>query len=410
VAAVLSNRREENERTHPLLIVSFVLFAAASLAGSIGGMQNGAIPRWVITPLRNLLALPLAAFIAYRIAYSGARLRVLLYTLIWASLASAVLVVVFIGGETQQIAAGAASFDELRSTGVSGDIGIIAGSALLFSLASGIHLFRRWLTILLMLVSLLGAFSLPHRSGWIVGAITFLYATYFVSRERFFRKALTGFVAFLLFGVIVWIAVGAISKGTGRDYSGYLTRRLESILPETTVRHENKPWDTRLPGVFRELELWSGNPIMGRGFGIQDVDARTHVIQGYRHNVWTSALVEGGPCELAAMLCVVFGLSFVGYRIARTSNEPTFVVLGAVASSLGVWAFLAATSSMTLNVQGPAIFVGVIFGAMLRVRALQLAGNHASFQQMHQANDEYEGEDLHEAMSGDPVEQSGYYY
>src|SRR5690349_14449760 len=73
VAAVFSNRREENERTHPLLIVSFVLFAAASLAGSIGGMQNGAIPRWVITPLRNLLALPLAAFIAYRIAYSGAR-------------------------------------------------------------------------------------------------------------------------------------------------------------------------------------------------------------------------------------------------------------------------------------------------------------------------------------------------
>lgn len=371
--ALITRRRQENEQTHRFYTFILGIFFLSACIGIVGATSNGAILRWSVTALRNLLTIPLVAMIAYQIPYSYGRIKVVFYVLLWTSIISAIVAMVFISHTTSEVAMNG-TFNDFRYTKLGGDYGCSAAATLLFSLAAGVWAFPRVMTILLMIVCVLGSLALPHRSEWLCSFATCAYALFFLNRRHFVRTFVVATVASLLVGVAAIVSISAISKASGHDYLSYVTQRALSFLPgQDASPHVNKPWETRMSGIERELTLWMQNPLLGRGFGIQEVDQVSHFGASYHHNVWTSSLAESGPAELAAMLCLVFGLIVVGQKVISSGVDRIFVLVGAMGSSMGIWGFLMSSTTLSLNWQCPAIIVASMLGLLLRVRALQLA-------------------------------------
>jgi hypothetical protein len=150
------------------------------------------------------------------------------------------------------------------------------------------------------------------------------------------------------------------------------------MLPGSELHKENHPWETRIPGLVVELQIWSSNPIIGRGFGCQNVLAERYAPGmasqlGFRHNVWTAALAEGGLPLLAAYLIPCVLSVVVGWRMVRAQTDRATVMIGAMAAINGMMAFMYASVTMYLNLQRAAVAVGLICGVMLRARQMQLA-------------------------------------
>lgn len=376
IAAVFVRRREEHDwapRVHPLFWVTMLLFTAALVVGTIEGGLGDIPARWVLMPMRNLATLPLIIFCAYRLVDSPSRAMLLLKTLVWSSAASAVFALLFVSHTAESVAEGS-NFDQFRTVSVGGDLGILAASVILFGLASRTQLYGKWRTIGLLIVGVMGTLALPHRSAWVTSAVTLLYAMFFLHRRDTIHKLMTGTMILAILAVVAWGGILALSKVADRDYGAYVEHRLLSFLPEREhFAGPEKPWDTRLPGLIREFELWTERPITGQGFGIQDVEAINHPAEGYRHNVWTSTLAETGLIGFSGMCCLVFGLLVVGFRMANDRVDVCSVLMGAAGSSIGVWSFLLASFTMSLNIQRCALAVGIVFGALLKTRAMQLS-------------------------------------
>lgn len=377
--ALITRRRQENEQTYQFYTFILGIFFLSAIIGIVGAASNGAILRWSATALRNLLTIPLVAMIAYQIPYSYGRIKVVFYVLLWTSIISAIVAMAFISHTTSEVAMNG-TFNDFRYTKLGGDYGCSAAATLLFSLAAGVWAFPRAMTIVLMIVCVLGSLALPHRSEWLCSFATCAYALFFLNRKNFIRTFVVASCATLLVGIAAIVSISAISKATGHDYLGYVTQRALSFLPGQDLSpNVNRPWETRMSGIERELALWTQNPLLGRGFGIQEVDQVSHLGASYHHNVWTSSLAEGGPVELVAMLCLVFGLMVVGQKVVSAGVDRIYVLVGAMGSSMGVWGFLMSSTTLSLNWQCPAIIVASMLGLLLRVRALQLA----QFQMWH---------------------------
>lgn len=371
--ALITRHRQEGEQIHRFYTFILGIFFLSAFIGIVGATSNGAILRWSATALRNLLTIPLVAMIAYQIPYSYGRIKVIFYVLLWTSIISAVVAMVFISHSTSEVAMNG-TFNDFRYTKLGGDYGCSAAATLLFSLAAGVWAFPRVMTILLMIACVLGSLALPHRSEWLCSFATCAYALFFLNRRHFVRTFVVATVASLLVGIAAIISISAISKASGHDYLSYVAQRAMSFLPgQDSSPHVNKPWETRMSGIERELTLWMQNPLLGRGFGIQEVDQVSHFGTSYHHNVWTSSLAEAGPIELVAMLCLVFGLMVIGQKVISSGVDRIYVLVGAMGSSMGVWGFLMSSTTLSLNWQCPAIIVASMLGLLLRVRSLQLA-------------------------------------
>jgi O-antigen ligase len=94
---------------------------------------------------------------------------------------------------------------------------------------------------------------------------------------------------------------------------------------------------------------------------------------GYRHNVWTSALAEGGLPLFMGYLVTCLLLVVVGKRLVRARMDQGTVMMGAIASLHGFMSIVFAAATMTFNQQRPAIPLGLICGLLLRTRDMQLA-------------------------------------
>src|SRR5437588_8497688 len=65
LSPLVRRRTLPNERIHPALMWSMLLFVPALLGGTIAGAVNGATPRWILTELRNMADIPIAVWIGY---------------------------------------------------------------------------------------------------------------------------------------------------------------------------------------------------------------------------------------------------------------------------------------------------------------------------------------------------------
>ncbi|HYE17719.1 MAG TPA: hypothetical protein VEA69_04705 [Tepidisphaeraceae bacterium] len=365
-------------RTHPLATWSIVLGVSMAVTGAVIAMSSGTqLSLWLVW-LRNSITLPLAVLVGYLAAPSLRSARPFVVFTLLASLLSAVSTLLFVGQQADDIA-GSASFDSLRAFAQSGDVGLLMAAMVAFAVVSRVRLMPIWVAAPVFAVCVAAYASLPHRSSWLTGALVMLGAALVLPRASVGRRVgwtLAGIVT----SIVVLIAgVGLYSAATGRDFGRYLVeKRLARMIPALDDTGSAGLTDTRRAAATIELELFLSSPFFGRGFGITDVlygEGGVSVI-GFHHIVWTGAMAETGLIGLFAYVVPVFGLTLVGYRMWRSASDKWLALAGALGCLSGLYAFLLASMTMSINIQRPALALGLTVGLVARFRAIQLSQPH----------------------------------
>ena len=372
----LSRRNYPGEKTHQGLKWAIGMLFLACLTGAGGGVLHGIELREIADMTRNVATLGICLVIGYYTTSTMRQSRWAAIIILFSSAMSALFVILFLRDSIDSLKSVSTSFNDLRTSSRGGDAGIVGMSFVTFAAVAGIRFFPKIISGLMLALCAAGSFAMPHRSMWATAFATLLFSCLFLPRVRIGRKlGATALVSVLLVSVVM-TGVIAYARLTGRDFQDYLAVRFRSMLPGVEETRDNKAWDTRLPGLFTELKIWSENPLMGGGFGIQGIRERQAggaIGGGYRHNVWTSSLAEGGlPLFLGYLLpCVLCVM--VGRRLVANQMDRGTVMLGAIAALHGFMSFVLASTTMSINLQRPAIPLGLICGLLLRTRDMQLA-------------------------------------
>jgi hypothetical protein len=379
IAAVATMSRPKflTERTHPMLRWSIGILSVSVLFGVLGALRNDVDLRYWVTIARNVVTLPLCIFLGYHLIRTPRYAWWASYIVVLGSLGSAIFVLMFVRETGEALS----SFDRLRATSHGGDAGLWAMAFLAFTVVAGVKFLPMWVSLPLIPFTAICFFSLPHRSGWLTGAATLIFATAMLPRARFGRRVLMSTLVGTGLVVSMVMAVGAYSRLTGKDFGEYISQRLQTLLPgEEGV--SKKAWDTRLPGAKRELEIWMQNPLMGQGFGIQMEEEQTGMSTGaggMRHNVWTASLAESGIFGLLGYTLPPIAAMVLGYRLVRQSPDKGMLYIGALGAVVGFSALLYSVMTLSINVQRHAMPLGLICGMVFRCRAIQLAMAQQSY-------------------------------
>lgn len=327
--------------------------------------------------IRNFVLAPICLFMGYRCFTRPSQAKAAFWIVFVGSIGSAVASILTQGqaasalAETSRATGG---LDNLRwsALDVSGEAGLLAAGVILFSMVSGIRLFGLMLRGISLLICAAGMFLIPHRSAWVMDGLTLAYAGLVLWPLNMGRKIAMNVATFgglLLAGVVLMLVV---QSATQRDFTTWVQDRLESLLPgERASNRETKAWDTRLPGMLKELELSMGNPILGRGFAVQEWDMILNGRGGdYRHTPWVSTFCETGLPGLAGFGITIFGLAIVGTRLARQCPDKWFALLGAIGAAWGVVCIEAGFMTLHWNSPRSAITLGLLAGLIFRARDL----------------------------------------
>jgi hypothetical protein len=362
-------------RTHPLLWPILVVFGAAIAFGFVTSASTLAEPRWIITDARNMVALPLSVFIGYRLTLSFSTCKWLIWTAIGAGAAVGIEAALSFIQNGQQVYS-LKSVNVLRETQYVHMMGGIVAALLLFSVVAQVRALPLWVAVPVAIICFGGDCATLSRSDWAAILVTFCAVFFIVPRERRLTGMALTAVGIVVLLVSLWVGVLVADQIVGHDLPAVLEDRVASMLPGyQRTSHRSAAWDTRMPGIYDELALFAGNPLVGRGFGIQDVEAYMHgnMSGSYRHNTWTSTLAATGLVGFTAMIMVFAGMTVAGWRMVKDRLDRTTVLIGALGVLTSVyWAWLG-MCSMTFNTQREAMVVGLLCGVVLRCRAMQLA-------------------------------------
>jgi hypothetical protein len=374
--AMFQPRSSLRTPTHPLFKWAVVLSVIGLLGGAVMGMANlsqGASVRNYVTYARNYLALPMGAMIGYRLLANARSVRVFPYVAAVAGCVTAVVMILTFRSRAARFGYGS-SIEVLRSIDYVIPYAGIAAGLLAFSLASGVRLFPLLLAAPMAALCALGGTASLSRSDWLAMAAGVVGVFLCLPRERrMLRMVQAVCVTGLLVGGL-FAGVYATSRMTGHDFFDKMMTRVRSMLPGEQEGVQAKAWDTRLYGAGRELEEFLQNPVLGRGFGIQDTGAMLDADnRGARHNSWTNALVETGLPGFAAAVLFVGGIVVIGRRMILSGTDRGSVLMGALGVVTGAHFFVLGMATGGFNNQRQGLLVGLTFGLVVRARAIQQA-------------------------------------
>ena len=375
------------DRAHPAWVKGLIFLFVAFVIGVVQSyLFFPDLPaRYRLPAMRNFILVPVCLYIGYRCLSTPRQIRTVFLIVFISSLGSAVGSILNQGqataalGEASRASGG---IDSLRLTAlnVAGDAGLLAMSTILFAMAAGLPFLRFGIKYFLMALCAAGMFLIPHRSSWLLNFLTLSYAGLIVWPHNIGRKLRTTATAFGMLLVVGMAMLTIMQSRTDRDFMKWTSDRLASLLPgEGASAHAGKAWDTRLPGMFRELELWAGNPLFGRGFAAQEgYGMQIGYFDSFRHTPWVSTLCETGLPGLAGFGFTIVGLMIGGMRLARQSTDKWNMLLGAVGASYGFLCFLYGFVSMSWNSPRAAITLGLLAGIIFRARDMSLASGQQS--------------------------------
>jgi hypothetical protein len=372
--ATLNRPKYQTDRTHPLLFWSIGLLAGSLLMGVFGSLANGIPLRFWATGTRNLMMLPLCIFLGYHLISAPRMALWTTWVVVIGSIGSAIFVLLFVRESAEMLN----SFDRLRKTSYGGDSGLYAMSFLAFTVVAGIRFAPRLMTWLLIPFLAVCYFSLPHRSSWVAGAGTLLFAMLVLPKVSILRRVGYTWVVQLTVGVCIIIGIGMYSQLTDRDFGQYVEKRLRTLMPwkdEDAGARDVKAWDSRIPGAVRELKIWMESPLTGQGFGNQADEEKYGFSEGaggFSHNVWTASLAESGILGLLGYTLPPITMMLIGWRMIRQSNDRNLLFMGALGAVVGCSAFLLSFMTLSINTQRQAITLGLMCGMLYRCRAIQL--------------------------------------
>ncbi|HEY7120318.1 MAG TPA: O-antigen ligase family protein, partial [Tepidisphaeraceae bacterium] len=372
----LGRRRFESERMHTALKWSFGLLLLGTVTAALMGFITGCDQREMALMSRNVLNLAICLLIGYASVTDMRSAKWAGYIVLVSSFASACAALIFMRESTETLSMIGSTLQALRSNNMGGDLGVVLAGFIAFCLVSRLRYIPWIIGLPAGAIAVMGSFALPHRTCYVVAIITLSFAVWLLPRAGIGRRVATGFVLAMAAMAMVTVGVILYSRVTGRNFKEYVETRVISILPNTDLgRKENHAWDTRLPGIMYEMRMWISSPLFGRGFGSQEVMAKRDPegAMGFRHNVWTSSLAEGGLPLFLGFLFPCVASVVVGWRMAKGGADRTTVMIGAIGALEGVLCFVYASCTMSINVQRPAIPLGLICGLLLRTRQIQAA-------------------------------------
>ncbi len=365
-------------QTHPLLIWIIGLFTASLLGGIVGFLINNIDTTYAATALRNQIALPMAICIGYLFISNEKdckRFGILyIITGVWV----AALTLIHFSELAHEANVQRYGINAVRSMhGYNYRYAGIAAAYLIFVVIIGYKKLPSWFLLSLAGFCILGQCATLSRSDWIALAFGIFVIYFLIPRHERINKAFTmAFSAFILVAII-WVGLFAASQITNSNFFEKMNNRVFSLLPGYDVYYDDdaKAWETRVPGIIAELSLWIRNPVSGQGYGIQENTMSRHGrVVGMRHNSWTSALAETGLIGFAACVLAVFaGPVVIGLRIVRTGVDYRFVLLGGMGVTAGAYFCLHGLATMSFNQERGAIVIGIITGAVIRCREMQLS-------------------------------------
>jgi hypothetical protein len=333
-------RAYATETTHAALKWTVGALVVAWISGTVMGFLIGADVREVVAMGRNVLNLAFAHLLGYAAVSTLSQVKWAGYVILLSSFLSAGAALLFMRDSTETLNYVGSTFHTLRSSNKGGDLGVVGAGFVVFCLVAGLR-YMNWLVAAgVLVVCAVGAFSLPHRSSYLVAALTIGFAAVALPPVGIARRLGTSAVTVGALVVVLSMSAVAYSRASGRNFDEYVKTRVLSMIPGVDVGHENRPWETRIPGIVAELQMWMTSPVFGRGFGCQNVLAERYVngTIGFRHNVWTAGLAEGGLPLLAGYLMPCVFSIVIGWRMVKERWDRVTVMIGAIAAMNGLLA------------------------------------------------------------------------
>lgn len=373
--AVIGRRNAyPTDRAHPLLIWLVVLFSLGTLGGVLGAIVSNAELRWLMTGMRNFMALPAGIFIGYCLLLTPRSTTRFAQLQVWAGVGTAVVILLFFHSKATSLTA-ADSLNRLRAIAYVANYAGLAGALLLFAIIAKVRLLPVWLAAALCGLCFIGQFATLSRSDWLAAAASVVAIFVLLPTLRPGGKLAAALIGPPLVVIFLWVGLILASMVVGRDFEARMAERVVSLLPGQKSGSEMKAWDTRLEGIRKELAVWRRSPLIGGGFGATDVIRFRHgdwAGLGFRHNSWTHTLAETGLPGFAAICCLVFGTIIVGRRLARTGVDRGYVLIGALGVITGTYYLVHGLATQSFNQMRWGIPLAIVCGVTLRARAMQL--------------------------------------
>jgi hypothetical protein len=364
-------RVDRTPRIYMVLASGLVL---TLLIGSLMAFGNEASVRSKLNQTRNFLTIPLtflAGYMYLRRPRSGAWLS---YFYVLAGVISATMILMYFAGKAESDEHSLGNINNLRAIDYVSNYAGIASAFLLFCLAAGVNIFPLPITLLLMVFCFAGQMATLSRSDWIAQMAAMTGALLLVPRGKRVRGIVVTLVALPLLFFATWAAVTLVSQTTGADFAGKIMRKFNSLFITNDTSIAQTAYGSRLPGIVRELTLWLESPLVGRGFGIQDADfvRQGQDIMSYRHCPWTCFLAETGIIGFSMVLTMLIATFVIGRRMIRERVDRGSILMGALGCVTAVYAFFIGLTTMSINNLRGAIWMGIVCGAVMRTRAMQL--------------------------------------
>jgi len=375
-------------RFHPLMRTALVLFALMTLCGLIEALLNGC-PIYVVgEDARNLLALPAAAILGYYYIVNIGSPMWYGWVQVVGGFCAATLILTFFYTRPADVAT-YSDINLYRTVDYVAAYAGIAAALLAYSIASGIRLLPTAAALALAGFCLVGQFATLARSDWLATLAAIVMAGAILPRGKRLVSAVRFALASAILCASIAMALYLASHLSGQDFFAKMGRRVGTLLPSDRSGEAPKAWVTRVGGSLEELRLWLHNPLTGNGLAIQALDAPSvseSVRSGFYHDTWTSTLAQTGLLGFAAMAAVVGGCIVVGRRVIRDEVDYSFMLVGALAVATGSFFAVEGLTSYSFNQQRWAIVLGMTFGAVLRVRAMQLTFIKSRSERLTQPN------------------------
>jgi hypothetical protein len=373
-------RRMQTDRVHPLLPWILIFLFGALAVGSIIGIRNftiGLSLRRYFTFIRDFACLPLGLVVGYRLLPHLRAAWSWRWVVILCGCVTAIMIILFFKGRGEDLGI-TPNLDALRAEDYVPSYAGIASNLLFYTLIAGPPIFKRFnrfFSVPLAGFCLVGNAATLNRSDWL--AILFAAGSVFVALPKGRRAGaiFKGLIFSAMLAGFIMLGLYAAGRVTGLDFTSKMGTRVKSMLPfQDESSSQKKAWANRLPGMLREVELWSHSPVWGQGVGIQDslMGESMEVYVTSRHNSWTCILAEYGLIGFTGAFLLIGGCLLVGWRMCHDRLEVGSTFVGALGMITAVHFAVLGFATNGFVSQRPAMLLGITCGMVLRARAMQL--------------------------------------
>jgi hypothetical protein len=381
LVAILMGARTKSQtptdRTHPAYVICMILLIAGFVFGVVGSLLHDAIPHYKMVFIREYFGMPASVFIGYQLTGTLRKARKFSYAIIIAGVAVSIFMMAAFGRGAERYEL-KGDWGALRTTNFITNYAGVASGLLIFSVLAGLKLMPVPLALALAGFCFIGQLTPLHRSDWLAQAAAIMAIPLCLPAGARIRQSLRLVLAIAALGMSLWAGLHVASAITGRNFHKTFEDRLISMLPgERLKSSDQKAWDTRLPAMQMEIQMWLSNPVMGRGFAFEEslgLEGAARVGFGYHHNAYTSTLAQTGLVGFIGVVMAVWCPIFLGYRMVRQQFDRGSVIIGALGIIAGVQQAVLGMATASFNGYRMSMLIGLVSGIVFRVREMQLTG------------------------------------